>query len=133
MWNKYVQYSNNPSLGLLLLRLALGIVFIYHGVTKFQNMEATIGFFASIGLGAGMAWLVATIETLGGLAVLLGLSTQVAATFLALVMIGSIITVKGEMGFANGGYELDLVLLLISLALVFTGPGRYTVRKLINR
>jgi putative oxidoreductase len=133
MWNKCVNYCNNPSLGLLLLRLALGVVFVYHGVTKFQNMEATIGFFASLGLGAAIAWAVTIVETLGGAALLLGVGTQVAGVVLALVMLGAIITVKGAMGFSNGGYEFDLVLLLALLAVVFTGPGRYTVRKVLAR
>lgn len=133
MWNKYVKYFNNPSLGLLLLRLALGIVFIYHGLTKFQNMDTTIGFFASVGLVAAVAWMVASIETLGGMAVLLGVGTRVAGGLLAVVMLGAIITVKGAMGFANGGYEFDLVLLLSSLAILFMGPGRYTVKYALNR
>lgn len=120
--------KNNQDLGLLLLRIALGAVFITHGWMKWQNMDGTIQFFSSIGLSAMWAYLVATIELLGGLAVLLGIWHRLAGWLLAAVMAGAIITVKGSKGFV-GGYEFDLTLLLVSAAVAMMHPGKYLVVK----
>lgn len=120
--------KNNQDLGLLLLRIALGVVFIVHGWAKWQNMEGTIQFFSSLGLPAMLAYIVAAIELLGGLAILFGLWHRLAGWLLAAVMLGAIITVKGSKGFV-GGYELDFVLLLVAAALAMMHPGKYLVIK----
>lgn len=107
----------------LLLRLALGAVFIVHGVQKFMGLAGMAQFFGSVGIPAptAMVLIIATIETVGGALVLLGLATRIAAAALALVMLGAMITVKFSMGFVNG-WEFDLVLLAGALSLVLSGP-----------
>jgi uncharacterized membrane protein YphA (DoxX/SURF4 family) len=64
-------------------------------------MEQTIGFFASVGFSAFMAWVVAITETVAGAAVIIGFSTRIAASLLAIIMIVAIVCVKGKMGFAK--------------------------------
>lgn len=120
--------KNNQDLGLLLLRVALGAVFIAHGWAKWQDMPGTIQFFSNLGLSAMWAYVVATIELLGGLAILLGIWHRLAGYLLAAVMVGAIITVKGSKGFL-GGYEFDLTLLLVALATAMMPPGKYLVLK----
>lgn len=118
----------NLDLGLFLIRLALAAVFIVHGAGKLGNMEGTVKFFASLDLASFFAYLVAAVETLGGLAMLLGIFTEAAGIGLALVMVFAIYLVKFTTGFA-GGWEFDATLLLAALGIVFAGPGRYAVKR----
>lgn len=113
----------HPSVGILIIRIALGVVFVAHGWAKFANMEGTLGFFASIGLGAIATYLISTIELVGGILMILGIFTRYVGILFAFIMAGAIATVKGRLGFF-GGYEYELVLLLVSLGMVFLGGGR---------
>jgi uncharacterized membrane protein YphA (DoxX/SURF4 family) len=117
----------NLDAGLLLLRIAVGIVFIAHGWSKFMNLEGATAFFASLGLASLFVYLVAAVELVGGLAVLLGLFTDVAGILLTIVMAFAITLVKFSKGLL-GGYELDLVLLLAALGIAFMGAGKYALR-----
>ena len=115
----------SKSTGLLLIRLSLAVIFLSHGISKLSDMDSTIAFFASLGLGAFFAWLVAIIETLGGLFMLLGMWTCVTGAALAVVMIMAIVLVKSKMGFP--AMELEIVLLASSLAIAFAGAGKYSI------
>ncbi|HVT75013.1 MAG TPA: DoxX family protein [Candidatus Paceibacterota bacterium] len=119
--------ANNTDTALLLVRIALGLVFLAHGATKFMDMPGTLQFFTAMHLSALWAYLVATIETLGGLAMLLGIATGWAGILLAVVMLGSTFLVKMSHGFI-GGYEFDLTLFLSAIAISLAGPGKYTLR-----
>ncbi|TAK57012.1 DoxX family protein [Patescibacteria group bacterium] len=123
----------NPNVGLLLIRIALGIVFIYHGLGKFENMEDTIKFFSLLDLPVFFAYLVATVEFFGGLFLLLGLFVEISAAILAVVMFMAIVLAKYANGFAGmtgrPGYELDLVLFLVLLGVACLGPGRFALKK----
>ncbi len=121
---------HNKNFGLLLIRIALGLVFVYHGWGKVDNMEATIGFFGSIGLAPFWAYITAWVELLGGLLLILGICVREAGALLTIVMLTAIFKVHLANGFGgNGGYEFQLVLLLASLAMVFTGAGKYALLK----
>lgn len=124
----------NKSLGLLLLRLFVGGIFIVHGVQKLMNMEGTINFFTQIGFNGFWAWVVALVETVGGALVVLGIFTQWASALLSIVLIVAIVTVKYKFGgptllgkFAAG--EVDLALLGSTLALMFAGAGRMSLSR----
>ncbi len=119
------QHFHSPKLGLFLIRLVTGAIFIYHGVGKLSNMEGTIAFFASLGFGAFLAWAVALIELLGGISLILGLWTKYFGALLAMIMIVSIIKVKASLGFVAA--EIDLMLLAVSVSVIFSGCGRYSV------
>lgn len=109
----------------LILRVALGVIFIVHGYPKlFRQFNQTSKFFGSIGLKPAKFWVLAVgiVEFFGGIALVLGIFTQVAALFIAINMLGAIFKVSGKKGFA-GGYEFDLILLAAALALLFLGPG----------
>lgn len=116
---------NNPNLGLLLIRLGLGSIFLAHGIQKVQGMEAVVGFFGTLGLPAAVAYLVAAGEFLAGLSMLLGFWTHWAGKVIAVIMIGAIALAKYKMGFL-GGYEFDLMLLLSALGISFAGSGTYS-------
>lgn len=87
-----------------------------------------MGFLASLGVPSPtlFAWIVGIVELLGGLLLLAGLFTRYAAVLLATDMFVATWLVHLPNGFAvdTGGYEYTLVLMLVSIALVFSGPGR---------
>lgn len=119
----------NLDLGLFLARFGLALVFIINGFNKFMNIEGVTGFFASLGLGAFFVYLVATIELLGGAAMLFGMYTKVAGILLAANMLGAIYFVKFAKGFTGGGYQLELMLALVAIAIVFAGSGAWSVMR----
>lgn len=99
----------------VVLRMATGVLFLLHGLAKLQRgMGAVSEMFGDLGLPGWLAFLVLAIELIGGLAFLLGVGANYAAWGLAGVMAGAIVTVKWEKGFI-GGYELDLILLLVAI------------------
>ncbi|WP_209123864.1 DoxX family protein [Alkalihalobacillus sp. BA299] len=117
---------------LLILRVVLGLSFFVHGLDKFQSGIGNIaGWFGSIGLPEFLAYVVATIELVGGIALILGLGTRVIASLFALLMLGAFITVKLPIGFlGNGqmaGYELDLAFFTMSVALILSGSHLYAL------
>jgi putative oxidoreductase len=126
---------HNADTGLLLLRLAVGIVFLYHGWIKLTSIDQTIGFFASIGLSAFWAYLAALIETLGGIAFILGIFTRYVAVLLAADALIAIFKIHLGNGFSivDGGYEYVFVLLFVSIAIFVSGAGKYSAAKWIKK
>ena len=126
---------HNPDLGILLLRVGLGAVFLYHGWTKLENMEPVIGFFGSLGFAPWAAYLVAWVETVGGGLLIIGLFSRYAGIALGIVALVALVKVHLPNGFfiAGGGYEFILVLLLGCLAMVTFGSGRYSLAARLRR
>ncbi|HEU5114315.1 MAG TPA: DoxX family protein [Candidatus Paceibacterota bacterium] len=110
----------NTDVALLLIRVALGFVFLAHGAAKFADPDTAVSVFASIHLSAFWAYFTAAVEVLGALAMLLGIGVEWAGLVLAILVLGSISLV--------GGYDLDIMLFLTAIAVSFAGPGRYTLR-----
>lgn len=122
----------------LLLRFILGMTFFLHGLVKFQGGIGNIaGWFDSIGLPGFLAYVVAIIELVGGIAMMLGLGTRIVGILFAIVMIGAIFTVKLSAGFmGNGqtaGYELDLVLLVMSIYFAINGSRLWPFDSVLNK
>ncbi|WP_409272138.1 DoxX family protein [Neobacillus sp. SCS-31] len=123
--------SNRNEIGTLLLRVMLGLVFLANGVSKFQGgIENTAGWFDSIGIPGFIAYPVATIELVGGIAIILGLGTRIVSLLFGLIMIGAIFTVKLPDGFLNG-YVFDLVLLVLAVHMVLNGSKLFSLGQLI--
>ncbi|MBT2723184.1 DoxX family protein [Bacillus sp. ISL-46] len=120
----------------LILRVMLGITFFVHGLVKFQGgIENIVGWFDSIGLPGALAYVVASVEMIGGAALVLGLGSRIVSALLALLMIGATIKVKLAIGFlGNGqmaGYELDLALLAMALFIAINGSKMFALDQLI--
>jgi uncharacterized membrane protein YphA (DoxX/SURF4 family) len=115
--------------GLLLLRVVLGIIFIYHGYSKLTDLTMTSGFFESLGIPmAGFfAVVVGLVEFLGGIALILGVFTTHAAFLLAIVMLVALLTTK--LGGAFIDARLDLALFAALVAFMGTGPGAWVIGK----
>jgi putative oxidoreductase len=123
----------NLDLALLVLRLVLAAVLLYHGVPKLLNFGATVGAFQSMHipaptLTAGFALI---SEVVGGILILLGVAVDIAAILVVIDMLGAIALVHWANGFdfTKGGWEHPFTVLGIALALGFAGPGRHTVKR----
>jgi putative oxidoreductase len=120
--------------GLLLLRIVVGVIFAGHGAQKLFGWfggggpQGTAQFFASIGYRRPrlMAVVAGLAELGGGLLLMTGLLTPLAALLIATVMLNAIATVVFPKGFL-GGYEFELTLLTVVVALAATGPGRLSL------
>jgi putative oxidoreductase len=120
-------------LGVLILRVILGALFIGHGTQKLfgwfggHGPDATGGFFESLGLRPGRRHALATgaAEAGGGALLLLGLFTPLAAASIAGAMAGAIKTVHAPNGpwVTDNGYEYQLVIIAALAAIADTGPG----------
>jgi putative oxidoreductase len=121
----------NPDLALLILRVVLGIIMIYHGWPKVTNLGGTIEGMAGMGVPApAVAAIFATVaEVVGGLLMVLGAFTDIAGLMFAIDMLGAITFVHAKNGFsvAKGGMEWPLLLVAAALAIALAGPGRYAV------
>lgn len=124
-------------IGLLLLRVIIGLLFAGHAMQKLagwfggHGILGTGGFFESIGItpGRSMALLAGVAELAGGLLFALGLATPFAALLIVLTMVVAIIKVHGKNGLwvTQNGYEYNLVLIVIAIAVALTGPGDYSL------
>jgi putative oxidoreductase len=120
-------YEKLAQCGPFPIRIIAGIAFIIHGLPKLSNIAGTEHFFANmIGLPAAMALPIGLLEVIGGIALLIGVLTRIASVLFIIEMIGSTIAAKLSKGFV-GGYELDLLLMAISISLLLTGPGRISI------
>ena len=119
----------NTDLALLILRVVLGIIMMYHGWPKLTNLGGTIEGFSGMGIPAPPLTAVLSMmaEFFGGLLLLVGVFTDIAGLMIAIDMLGAITFVHAKNGFAvnEGGVEWPLALLAMALALALAGPGRY--------
>jgi putative oxidoreductase len=123
--------------GLLVLRLVLGVIFIGHGAQKLfgsfggPGLKGTAQGFEQIGVRPGrlMALMAGLAEFVGGILVILGFLTPLAALALIGVMIVAVLTVHLKNGFfvTNGGYEFNLALAGMALTLLIVGAGAYSL------
>jgi putative oxidoreductase len=119
----------NLDAALLILRVVLGIIMIYHGWPKVTNLGGVIEGFTGMGipLPAVAAVFAAVAEVGGGLLMLIGVLTDIAGLAFAIDMLGAIIFVHAKNGFGvdKGGIEWPLALMAMALAIALAGPGRF--------
>ncbi|MBI2623474.1 MAG: DoxX family protein [Candidatus Liptonbacteria bacterium] len=122
MFEQLTQYND---IGLLILRLAVAVIFIYHALPKLRNAS---GMSQMMGMPAGMIFMLGLVEAVSSLGMIFGIYTQLAALLLGIVMIGAIGTkmMKWRVPFAamdKTGWEFDLILLAANIAIVLGGGG----------
>jgi len=124
-------------LGILILRVCLGVVFVAHG------LQAVFGFFGGPGMegfakmlgGIGFkpalfwAYLGAYTELLGGIFVTCGVFTRISAAFIFIFITVAAVTVHLSKGFfaQQGGFEYNFVLACVCIALILLGPGKISI------
>ena len=118
----------------LVLRLAVGAVFIVHGYLKVVDVAAFGGMLTSLSvpLPAFFAWVVTIVELGGGVLLVLGLLTHWASKLLAIDMFVAMLLVHAKNGFlmSNNGIEFTLVLFAAAVALMITGAGKWSVNQM---
>ena len=120
-------------LGLLTLRVALGIIFFSHGYPKLAHMGAGMqGFFVQHGLPGYFVYFSGALEVFGGAMLVLGLFTRAAGLLLAVEMGVAIWKVHSSGGYlAVHNYEFPLALLTGCFALATVGAGMVSVDNLL--
>jgi len=117
--------SRFTDLGLLLLRLMVGLVFVTSGYSHLTNPAERA---KSIGMSEGFTIFLGIGEVAGGLGVAAGVLTQLAAVGLILIMLGAIerkifVWHTGFWGEKSSGWHYDLIFVLINLVIAFTDGG----------
>ena len=128
--------------GPTVLRLGLGIIYFVHGVGKLAGVgpgaigiAGTTGFLTNLGFPApvAFAWILALVETFGGLALVVGLLTRWVSVALAVDALLATVLVNLPVGFVmltnKGGWEFTAFLLLALISLVLTGPGALSLEE----
>lgn len=124
--------KDKSQIGSLVIRIAIGVIFLLNGINKFQNLDGTTGFFESQGLPGFMATVIAILETVGGIALIVGIGTRIFGVLFAIEMLVAIFVVKLSAGLL-GGYDLDLALLASSVHLAISGSTLLAVDAVVGR
>jgi putative oxidoreductase len=130
----------------LILRLALGIMIFAHGAQKLlgwfggYGFGGTMGFFQSLGIPYVFGLLAIFAEFFGGLGMIVGLLTRVAAFGVACNMVVAMLLVHWQHGFfmdwggdqAGEGVEFFLLAIAMAVALILRGAGRWSVDRALT-
>jgi putative oxidoreductase len=130
------------SVGLLALRVTLGLVFLGHGAQKSvgafggPGFAGATGFIGTLGFRPPKLWTAVAVggELVAGALLLLGLFLPLAGVLVAATMLVAVAKVHGPKGFfvQNGGYEYNLVLAIAALAVAAVGPGAFSLDYLLH-
>ncbi|GBU10104.1 quinol oxidase [Gammaproteobacteria bacterium] len=141
-WIKKILISR-AGYGIMLSRIAIGIIFVAHGSQKLfgafggDGLSETAMFLESLGISSSffMAILVGSTEFFGGLALIIGLLVRPAALALVIAMLVAIFSVHINNGLflSNNGYEYALALLAVSLMILIEGAGRWSFDRYITQ
>lgn len=130
--------DKSASWGITLLRVMIGVVFLMHGGQKLFvfGFHGVAGMLSSlkIPLPAIFAVVVTLVELLGGVGLLLGLVTRIAAALLMVDMLVAVLVVHLKNGFFfPTGFEYPLTLLVANLCLALAGPGELSIDGMVAR
>ena len=120
--------------GTLVLRLALGGMFLDHGLLKFLtfSLAGTAAFFESLGFPGWTAYVVAPAEVLAGVALIAGFHSRKVAIASLPVLAGSLLAHAGNgwlFSNANGGWEYPLYLMATAVVVALIGGGHIAITK----
>jgi putative oxidoreductase len=145
MLRKLMGTSNDVSL--TILRVILGVVFFAHGAQRTlgwfggDGFSATMAGFAHMGMSVPVAFLIICAQFLGGLGLMVGLLTRIAALGIAGLMVGAIFMVHLQNGFfmnwmgnqKGEGIEFHLLALAMAAALLLGGAGAWSVDRTLAK
>jgi putative oxidoreductase len=129
-----------------MLRLVLGVVFFAHGAQKLlgwfggYGFHGTIGFFEHLGIPAAAGFLVICTKFFGGLGLIVGLLTRIAALGIGVEMIGAIFLVHLPNGFfmnwsgtqKGEGFEYHLLAIAVAATLLLRGAGPFSADRALS-
>ena len=139
--------STSNDVALTMLRVVLGVVFFAHGAQKMlgwfggYGFHGTMGAFTQMGMPAALAFLIICTEFFGGLGLILGLLTRIAALGVGGLMIGAIFMVHMPNGFfmnwmgsqKGEGIEYHLLVLAMAGALLLRGAGAFSLDRALAK
>ena len=143
MFHKLLDTANDRTIAII--RMILGIVFFAHGAQKALGLfggpgfSRTIDFFQQMGIPAGLTVLAIAAEFLGGLGLLVGLLTRIAALGIIVNMVVAVLMIHSRVGFFmnwNGkqqgeGYEFHLLAIALGLAILVKGAGGFSIDRIL--
>lgn len=117
-------------MGLLLIRLATGLIFLTHGWMKIQDTAMVSGMLMHMGVAAPSLFgpFISWLEVIGGLALILGVLTRPFAVALGIEMLFAIFLTGLSNGF--GPHDLEFILMMCSFGIALAGSGRYAIWKM---
>ena len=139
-------FATDGNTATAILRMALGVVFFAHGAQKMLGWFGGFGFSGTMGFFTGtmhipapLAFLAIAAEFFGGLGLILGFLTRIAAFGIAANMVVAIGAVHGALGFfmnwtgsqKGEGFEYHLLVLSITMFLMFRGAGAFSIDRAI--
>lgn len=116
-------------LALLLLRVAAGAIFIYHGYPKLTHAAQWVGNFDHMGFPGYFAYIAGVLEVFGGAVLIAGVFTRIAGLLLAIEMAVAVLKVHGLISNPTNvhNYEFPLVLCAAAFVLATVGPGLISI------
>ena len=130
-----------PDLGLIIVRISVGLIFLYAGYNKFMGGEETLNAIGAnikyIGLDVGsnnistlfFGVLAAAVETFGGLMLVIGYFFRTSSFFLVITMLVATLLKLDSSVPELSEFGFPLIMGLVTFGLLFTGPGRYGLQK----
>ena len=139
--------GTSNDVALTMLRVVLGVVFFAHGAQKMlgwfggYGFHGTMGAFTQMGMPAALAFLIICTEFFGGLGLIVGLLTRIAALGIGGLMVGAIFMVHMPNGFfmnwmgsqKGEGIEYHLLVLAMAGALLLRGAGAFSLDRALAK
>jgi putative oxidoreductase len=131
----HLTQQNLTALGVTLLRVSLGIMYLAHSIllkVMTFGLAGTAGYFVSIGLPRWLAYVTIVAEATGGAAILLGIKARWFAAALTPILVGAIVIAHAHNGWVfsapGGGWEYPAHLIVLSAAQFLLGDGALALR-----
>lgn len=130
--NNRMTATQTTHYGISLLRIALGTMFLAHGLLKVLvfTLPGTAGYFESIGFPGILAYIVAPAEIIAGIALLIGFRTRIVAAAMVPLLIGATLVHSGNgwvFSAPKGGWEYPLYLVIAAIAQSLLGSGAFSL------
>jgi putative oxidoreductase len=130
--------NHNTQIAALLLRLALGTMFVAHGLLKVMvfTLPGTVGFFEQVGFPGWLAYIVTFAEIGGGVLLLAGVAVPAVSIALLPVLLGALYVHWGSgwvFSSPNGGWEYPAFLAVAAVVQALLGPGKFALQVPIAR
>lgn len=126
--NSISRFFYNRAIGLLLVRVAAGAIFLLNGWSRISDMSSTVSIFDSYGLSPLFAVGIAWFEILGGVSLILGIAPRPIAGLLGLEMVIAALYFGSVRGFE--GVELEILLAAVTFGIMLLGSGKYALYKM---
>ena len=141
MWSRLFDTRN--SLALVLVRFPLGLDMFVHGFQKVTHIPGTMRYYDGLGVPHPLAWLAIIAEFCGGLGLMIGMlsriaafgvgCTMVVAVFLRHLPYGYLMNWHGGLPFGTEGYEYHTLAVGMALAVMLEGAGSFSIDRLLSR